>query len=244
MQTTAQIALVTGANKGLGFEISRKLAQRGIQVLMGARDVSRGTEAAKTLVAEGLNVSFVQLNVTDRATIQLAAEEIERQFGKLDILINNAGISGGWGEQLPSQISLETVRNVFEVNFFGQIAVTQAFLPLLKQSASGRIVNMTSGLGSLSQNSDPNYQYYGFNVLGYNASKAALNMLTICLAKELQETKIKVNSADPGWCKTDLGTEAAPNTPGQGAETPVWLATLPDDGSTGSCFNELAPNPW
>jgi NAD(P)-dependent dehydrogenase (short-subunit alcohol dehydrogenase family) len=239
-----RIALVTGANKGLGFSMSRKLAQQGIKVLMGGRDISRGKEATQILLDEGLDVAFVQLDVTVSSTIQSTVKEIENQFGKLDILINNAGISGGWDGQLPSQIPLETVRDIFEVNFFAQIAVTQAFLPLLKKSLAGRIVNMTSGLGSLSQNSDPNYRYYGFNTLGYNASKAALNMLTICLAKELQNSSIKVNSADPDWCKTDLGTEAAPNTPEQGTETPVWLATLPGDGPTGACFNAMASVPW
>lgn len=238
-----KIALVTGANKGLGFEISRQLAQKGITIQLGSRDKNRGAEAAAKLKAEGFDVQFIKLDVTDAGSIGIAATKIEERFGKLDILINNAGVNGGW-EQPASSFSVSLVKEVFETNYFGGIAVTQAFLPLLKRSQAGRIVNMSSGLGSLTQNSGPNYIYYGMKVLGYNSSKTALNAFTVMLAHELKDTPIKVNSADPDWCKTDLGTNAAPYPVEQGVDTPVWLATLPNDGPTGGYFNARQPIPW
>ncbi|NMF63907.1 short-chain dehydrogenase [Brasilonema octagenarum UFV-E1] len=238
-----KIALVTGANKGLGFEISRQLAKQGITVLIGARDETKGKEAAEKLQAEGFDVQSIKLDVTDTSTIETVAKTVEEKFAKLDILVNNAGILGG-REQLPSSVSVASVKEIFETNFFGVISVTQAFLPLLHKSPAGRIVNVSSGLGSLTQHSDPNHALYDTKLLGYNSSKTALNAFTVTLAYELKDTPIKVNSADPDSCKTDMGTDEATYTAEQGADTPVWLATLPEDGPTGGFFNSRKPIPW
>jgi NAD(P)-dependent dehydrogenase (short-subunit alcohol dehydrogenase family) len=238
-----KIALVTGANKGLGFEISRQLAKQEITVLIGARDESKGAEAAEKLQAQGLDVQSIQLDVTDISSIATATKTVEEKFGKLDILVNNAGILGSQ-EQSPSSIPITLVKEIFETNYFGVISVTQAFLPLLHKSPAGRIVNMSSGLGSLTQNSDPDYYLYKIKPLGYNSSKTALNAFTVILAYELKDTTIKVNSADPDWVQTDMGSAEAPGTVEEGADTPVWLATLPENGPTGGFFNSRKPIPW
>lgn len=238
-----RIALVTGANKGLGFEISRKLAKQEITVLIGARDEAKGAEAAKKLQAEGLDVQSIKLDVTDISSIATAAKTVEEKFGKLDILVNNAGILGD-REQRPSSVPIALVKEIFETNYFGVISVSQAFLPLLHKSSAGRIVNMSSGLGSLTQNSDIHHSLYDTKLLGYNSSKTALNAFTVILAYELKGTPIKVNSADPDWVQTDMGTTNAPGTVEEGADTPVWLATLPEDGPTGGFFNSRKPLPW
>jgi NAD(P)-dependent dehydrogenase (short-subunit alcohol dehydrogenase family) len=212
-------------------------------VVIGARDQTRGAEAAGRLRQEVLDVHHLRLDVTDPATIASLPETIERQVGRLDILVNNAGIALDRGVP-PSQASLKIVREVYDTNFFGAIAVTQAVLPLLRRSPAGRIVNVSSGLGSLTRLSDPAYDYSGFNLLGYNTSKTALNAFTVSLAKELSETPIKVNSADPDWVRTDMGGAAATHSVEEGADTPVWLATLPADGPTGGFFHKRKPQPW
>ena len=237
------IALVTGANKGLGFEISRQLAQKGIAVLLAARDADKGAEAAAKLQSEGLDVQFIQLDVTDLTSITAAGKEICDRFGKLDILINNAGIFPDWGVQ-PSELDINALRQTFDVNFFGVFNTTKTLLPLLKLSKTGRIVNMSSTLGSLGDTLDPGSHYFGFRGMAYQSSKTALNALTVQFAKELADTPIKVNSACPGWVQTDIGTTDAPLTVEQGADTPVWLATLPTDGATGGFFNSRQPVAW
>lgn len=236
-----KIALVTGANKGLGFEISRQLAQQDIRVVMAIRDRTKGQVAIKQLLQVGLDVEFQYLDVSDIESIKLVYSYLDRTYGKLDILINNAGVCLE-GEQKPSEISLNLVRQTLEINFIGAIATTQTLLPLIYKSEAGRIVNISSGRGSLTQHSDSKYNYA--KTLAYNSSKTALNAFTVMLAAELEDTGIKVNSADPGWCRTDMGTEAAPSSAEQGADTPVWLATLPSDGSTGGFFNSRNPIPW
>jgi len=245
MSSTGKVALITGANKGIGFEIARALGRQGITVLVGARDEGRGAGAAEKLRAEGLDARFVRLDVTDPGTIEGARRRIEEEFGRLDILVNNAGISGlhGW-DVPPSRVSLESVRHVFETNFFGPIALTQALLPLVRKSGGGRIVNVSSGLGSLTLLSDPGYEFYGANLLDYNTSKTALNAFTVSLAKELKEAGIKVNAADPDYVATDLNAHSGTHTTAEGADTPVWLATLADDGPTGGYFNGRRPIPW
>lgn len=233
------IALVTGANKGIGLETVRQLAQKGITVFAASRDEARGRAAVDKLKSAdpSLNVHFLALDVTNAGSIRAAAEQVERRFGKLDILINNAGINAGtWGEG-PSVASLPAIRETFDTNFFALIAVTQAFVPLLRKSHAGRVVNLTSILGSLAEHSDPKSPIYGMVGVGYNASKAAVNMFTVNLAHELRETKIKVNAAHPGWVKTDMGGENAPLQVEDGAKTSVWLATLPADGPTGGYFH-------
>jgi len=193
-----RISLVTGANKGIGFEVARQLGQAGHRVLLGARDVSRGQQAATILQAEGLDVRYIALDLSDPASLTAAATDIEANEGRLDVLVNNAGISLQ-GDGLPGTADLAVVRQIFETNFFGAVAVTQALLPLLKKSRAGRVVNVSSGLGSITLNNDPTWDYAAVKLLGYNGSKAAMNMFTVLLAAELKEHGIKVNAANPGY---------------------------------------------
>jgi NAD(P)-dependent dehydrogenase (short-subunit alcohol dehydrogenase family) len=236
-----KIALITGANKGLGFEISRQLARQGIKVVMGARDVTKGQVAANQLLQAGFDVEIQCLDVTDSKSIESIRGYLDKKYGKLDILINNAGVCLDSGQQ-PSEVSLDTIRKTFETNFFGVVEITQALLPLIHKSEAGRIVNISSGRGSLTQHSDPKCHYA--KTLAYNASKTALNSFTVMLSAELKDTAIKVNSADPDWCRTDMGTEAATHSVEEGADTPVWLATLSEDVFSGSFFNSRSPVPW
>jgi NAD(P)-dependent dehydrogenase (short-subunit alcohol dehydrogenase family) len=215
-------------------------------VFAASRDESRGRAAIDTLKSAdpSLNVHFIPLDVTNDASIKAAAEQVERRFGKLDILVNNAGVNAGeWGTP-PSSASLSAIRQTFDTNFFGMIAVTQAFLPLVRKSPTGRIVNLTSILGSLSEHSDPKSNIFGMLGVGYNASKAAVNMFTVNLAHELKGTPVKVNAAHPGWVRTDMGGENAPLDVVEGAKTSVWLATLPADGPTGGYFHMQTPIRW
>ncbi|UQA58528.1 SDR family oxidoreductase [Polyangium aurulentum] len=238
-----KVALITGANKGIGFETARQLGQRGMTVLVGARDAERGEAAAKRLREEGLDARFVRLDVTDGATIDAAAKWIERELGRLDVLVNNAGIVVD--QQKPSECNLDDVRKVYDANVFGVIAVTQAMLPLLRRSAPhARIVNVSSGLGSFALQTDPRSPYASINILGYNSSKAALNMVTVQFAKELRDTGIKVNAADPGYTATDLNNNSGTQTVAEGTEASVKLATLDDDGPTGGYFDRMGPVPW
>lgn len=237
-----KIALITGANKGIGLEIARQLGTQSITVLIGARDENRGREAAQKLQAESINAHAVQLDVTNQESIDAAAKYIENQFGKLDILVNNAGIF--IDNAPPSQLDMEVLRRTYETNFFGVFAVTKAMLPLLRKSDAGRIVNISSGLGSLTQNSDPNYEYAQTKLLAYNSSKTALNAMTIQFAHELKDTPIKINSADPGYVATDINNNQGTRTVQQGATAPVRLATLPADGPTGGYFDENGVVPW
>lgn len=239
---TTGIALITGANKGIGLEIARQLGTQGITVLIGARDEKRGSVAAEKLQAENIDAHAVQLDVTNQQSIDAAAKHIESKFGKLDILVNNAGIA--IDNAPPSQLDMEILRRTYDTNFFGVFAVTKAMLPLLHKSQAGRIVNISSGLGSLTQNSDPNYEYAQIKYLAYNSSKTALNAMTVQFAHELKDTPIKVNSADPGYVATDINNNNGPRTVQQGASTPVRLATLPADGPTGSYFDDNGVVPW
>jgi NAD(P)-dependent dehydrogenase (short-subunit alcohol dehydrogenase family) len=239
--SSKKIALVTGANKGLGFEISRQLAQQGIKVVMAARNSIKGQIAMKKLLQIGLDVECQYLDVTDLKSIKAVYHYLDQTYSKLDILINNAGVLLD-EKQEPSKISLDIVRQTLETNFIGAVATTQVLLPLIYKSQAGRIVNMSSGRGSLTQHSDFQNQYA--KTLAYNSSKTALNAFTVMLAAELRDTAIKVNSADPDWCRTDMGTEAASYSVQEGADTPVWLATLPVDGLTGGFFNSRNLIPW
>ena len=237
-----KVALVTGANKGIGLEIARQLAQQGNTVLIGARDAQRGEEAARTLQNEGLDARFVQVDVTDQSSIDAAARKIEGEFNKLDILVNNAAVA--LDTVPPSQLDMEVLRHTYETNVFGVFAVTKALLPLLRKSEAGRIVNMSSGLGSLTQTSDPKWPFAAVNALAYTSSKTAVNALTVQFANELRDTPIKVNAADPGYVATDLNQHRGYRTVQQGATAPVRLATLPADGPTGSYFDEEGVVPW
>jgi NAD(P)-dependent dehydrogenase (short-subunit alcohol dehydrogenase family) len=237
-----RVAVVTGANKGIGLEIARQLAQRNTTVFIGARDVERGRAAAEKLRAEGLDARPLRLDVSDDASVAAAAAEVEKTAGRLDILVNNAGIAIDDGP--PSRVSSDALRRTYETNVFGVVRATQAFLPLLRHSDAGRIVNMSSGLGSLAQNSDPSWSFAAVKYLAYNSSKTAVNAITVQFAWELRDTAIKVNAADPGYVATDMNQNQGPRSVEQGAATPVRLATLPADGPTGGYFNDEGPIPW
>jgi len=240
---SSRVALITGANKGIGFEISRQLARQGITVVIGARDETRGAAAAARLRDEGLDAHHVRLDVTDASTIEPLPQFFEERFGRLDILVNNAGVLLDEGTPL-SELDIEVLRQTFETNFFGVFAVSKSLLPLIRRSETGRIVNVSSQLGSLADISDLDSAYAGFVSIAYPASKVALNALTALFAKELRGSNVKVNSADPGWVQTDMGTAAAPLTPEEGADTPVWLATLPEDGPSGGFFSSRQLMAW
>jgi NAD(P)-dependent dehydrogenase (short-subunit alcohol dehydrogenase family) len=238
-----KIALITGANKGLGFETARQLGAKGYTVLVGARDESKGLSAIEKLKSEGFDADFIEIDATNAETIKSAVEKVSEKYGKLDVLVNNAGISLDSNAK-PSEVSEEVLRKTFDTNFFGVIAVTKAFLPLIKKSENGRIVNVSSGLGSLTQNSDPNWGFYQVKPLAYNSSKTALNAFTVILAHELKDTNIKVNSADPGYTATDLNGNSGPKTVAEGASIITDLATLANDGATGSYFDDQGVLPW
>jgi NAD(P)-dependent dehydrogenase (short-subunit alcohol dehydrogenase family) len=242
-KTTERIALVTGANKGIGFEIARQLSRRGMTVYVAARDRGRGSAAAEKLHGDGLAARFIELDVLREDTIRQAAATIEAAHGRLDVLMNNAGIFER-EDGLPSQASLEAVRRTLLTNFIGPAAVAQAMLPLLRRSTAGRIVNVSSELGSLALNANPGWGHAWAKFLGYNASKAALNMLTVQLAFELKDTPIKVNSAGPGYTKTDLNDNQGTQTVEEGAAEAIRLALLPADGPTGGFFSSAGPVAW
>jgi NAD(P)-dependent dehydrogenase (short-subunit alcohol dehydrogenase family) len=232
MTTSPKVALVTGANKGIGLEISRQLAEAGVRVLMGARSVERGTAAARALTSAGLDVSFLELDLADEAGIAAAAARIADEHGRLDILVNNAGIVDP-DDGAPGSASPAAVRRILEVNFVGTLCVTQAMLPLLRAADAARIVNLSSALGSLAVNGDPSSPYYSARLIGYNASKAAVNMLTVQLDAQLQGSTVKVNSVSPGYVRTDLTGGEGFMTPAEGATLPVRYALLDDDGLSG-----------
>ncbi|MFI6789216.1 SDR family oxidoreductase [Nonomuraea sp. NPDC050383] len=234
MTTTA---LITGANKGIGFEIARQLAEHGVTAVIGARDEERGRAAA-----ERLGQPYVRLDVTDEESVQAAAKWIETEYGRLDVLVNNAAIAGGAAE--PSRTPAAELREVYETNVFGVVTVTNAMLPLLRRSQAGRIVNMSSELGSLSMALDPGTPFWETNLLAYNSSKTALNMVTVAYSKELRDTPIKVNAVTPGYCATDLNGHSGYRTPEQGAVIAVRLALAGADGPTGAYQDENGPIPW
>jgi NAD(P)-dependent dehydrogenase (short-subunit alcohol dehydrogenase family) len=239
-------ALITGANKGLGLETARQLGKLGFTVLLGARDLTKGEAAAETLRGEGLDARALKLDVVDPADIDAAVQFVAETFGSLDVLVNNAGVmlDQDWMVNRTSITSPEALRGTFDTNFFAVVALTQALLPLLRKSAAARIVNLSSILGSLTLHATPGSPIYATKGFAYDASKAALNSFTIHLAHELRDTPIKVNSAHPGWVKTDMGTDAAPLQVAEGVETTITLATLPADGPTGGFFHAGKPLPW
>ena len=241
-----KVALITGANKGLGLETARQLGKLGYTVLIGSRDPLKGEVAARLMRNEGIDVRVVKLDVNRQADIDAAAAMVESEFGTLDVLVNNAGvmIEKGWTKNTTSETTLENLRATFEANLFAVVAVTKALLPALKKADAARIVNVSSILGSVSLQATKGSPTYSTKLFAYNASKAALNVYTISLAHELRNTKIKVNSAHPGWVKTDLGGSAAPMNVVDGAKTEVELATLGDDGPSGGFFHMGEEIPW
>jgi NAD(P)-dependent dehydrogenase (short-subunit alcohol dehydrogenase family) len=235
-----KIALITGANKGIGLETARQLAQTGIHVLIGARDAANGQTAAQILQAEGYKADFITLDVSNEASVKQAAQTVAERYGKLDILINNAGINPEYPQGIFTfeQMSLELLMQIYQTNVFGPFLIIREFLPLLRKSEAGRVVNTSSSGGSLAEQSNPESPYYFVNTAGYNSSTTALNALTVQLAKQLAGTNIKVNSACPGWVQTDMGSAAAPRTVQEGARVIIKLATLPNDGPNGGFFDE------
>jgi len=238
-----RIALITGANKGIGLEVARQLGKAGHHILLGARDETRGREAEKTLRDEGIAARFVAIDLSDSAALRAAAADIEANEGRIDILVNNAGIAIQ-GDGLPGTTDLDVVRRTFETNFFGTVAVTQALLPLVKKSRAGRIVNVSSGLGSIALNADPSWDYAAVKLIGYNGSKAALNMFTVLLAAELKDTGIKVNAVNPGYTATDLNGNSGHQSIEEGAAETVRMAQIPDDGPTGRFTSTEGVEPW
>ncbi|MFY9691461.1 MAG: SDR family oxidoreductase [Candidatus Acidiferrales bacterium] len=235
------IALITGANKGIGLEVARQLGKGGWIVLLGARDAERGRAAAAKLNAEKLDARFVELDVIEPRTISLAASKIQEEFGRLDVLVNNAGIVDSH-DGPPSTASVEAVARVMATNFFGTVAVTQAILPLIRKSAAGKIINVSSGLGSLARHGNPTWDAR-YDLLGYSSSKAALNMFTVQLAFELKKEGITVNSVGPGYTATDLNEHRGSQTVEQGAAEIVRLALL-EHGPTGGYFETAGSIPW
>jgi len=233
-----KVALVTGANKGIGFAIASALAAQGLTVLVGARDAARGEAAARRIAGD---VHAYSLDVTRADSISGAVSRIQREFGRLDVLVNNAGIAT-FGT--PSSTRIEDVRAVFETNVFGVIAVTQALLPLLRAAPAGRIVNVSTRLGSLTAITDAAFPMRGIGGVAYGPSKSALNAITVAFAHELADTNIKVNAACPGHTATDLNGHSGARTVGEAAKEPVRLALLGDDGPTGTFSNDAGTIPW
>jgi NAD(P)-dependent dehydrogenase (short-subunit alcohol dehydrogenase family) len=246
---TQKVAFITGGNRGLGFQTALDLKSEGVTVVIGSRDAQQGQEALEKLRAAGVDADTIQFDITNPADHQAAYDYFNSKYGRLDILVNNAGIAGGTfpgegPEHRASDVPSELLHKVFETNFFAPVALTQTLLPLLKNSPAGRIVNLSSILASLTLHADPKSPIYNAKSFAYDASKTALNAFTVHLAWELRKTNIKVNSAHPGWVKTDMGGEHAPMEVSEGGKTSAALATLPDNGPSGGYFHLGKPLPW
>ncbi len=244
-----KVAFITGGNRGLGFQTALNLKNESVKVVIGSRDLKQGEEAVAKLRAAGVDADVIKFDITSEADHQAAYDYFNSKFGRLDILVNNAGIAGGTfpgtgPEHRASDVPLDLLHKVFETNFFAPVALTKTLLPLLKKSAAGRIVNLSSILGSLTLHADPKSPIYNAKSFAYDASKTALNAFTVHLAYELRGTNIKVNSAHPGWVKTDMGGNQAPMELEEGSKTSVELATLPDHGPTGGYFHLGKSLPW
>ncbi|MBC7990601.1 MAG: SDR family oxidoreductase [Luteimonas sp.] len=244
MNSQSRIALVTGATRGIGFETVRQLAKAGVHTLLAGRDRGKAVDAALRLQAEGLPVEAIALDVTDAASITAAADAVAKKHGHLDILVNNAGIAIDEADKPRSGQTLQVWRDTFETNLFGVVAVTQAFLPLLRKSGAARIVNVSSALGSLAMHSDPAAPLGGFAIPAYNVSKSALNAWTLQLAYELKDTAIKVNAVHPGYVKTEMNKGGGDLEIAEGAETSVAMALLGDDGPTATFQYRGEVLPW
>jgi NAD(P)-dependent dehydrogenase (short-subunit alcohol dehydrogenase family) len=245
MSMNRKVAFITGANRGIGLETARGLGRLGIEVVLGVRDAERAEEAVAALRTEGITATAIAFDAKRPATFNNAYDHLAHHYGQLDILVNNAGILL---EDLfsadASTVSPARLRETFEVNVFAVVELTQLLLPLIRLAPEGRIVNLSSILGSLTVQSDPKSPFASAKPFAYNASKTALNAFTVHLADELRDTGIKVNSAHPGWVKTDMGGDNAPVEVADGALTSVQLATLPADGPTGGFFHTGETLPW
>ena len=243
MAETIKTALVTGANKGIGREIAGQLAGLGYRVWLGCRDIQRAETTAREMRQTIGDVRVLRLDVADGDSVMHAAAALAAETRRLDVLVNNAGIALD-AKLPPSAVDMALLKSTYEVNVFGPVRVTQAFLPLLRAAPAARIVMMSSGLGSLGRAADPTSPFYATNLLAYNSSKTALNALTLAFAKEFGSTPIKINAASPGHVATDLNGHAGPRTVAEGAAIAVRLATLGPDGPTGGFFNDDGPEPW
>lgn len=244
-----QVAFITGGNRGIGFQTALQLGKKGIKVVIGSRDLTQGEQALAKLRGAGAQADVLLFDITRSASHQSAFGYFSAKYGRLDILVNNAGVAAGTfpgegPEHRAGDVPMDLLHRVFETNFFSQVALTETLLPLLRKSEAGRIVNLSSILGSLTLHSTPGSGIYDAKSFAYDASKTALNAFTVHLAYELRNTKIKVNSAHPGWVKTDMGGPQAPMAPEDGAKTSVALATLPEDGPTGGYFHLGEQIPW
>ncbi len=252
MAAQEKIAFITGANRGLGLETACGLGKLGVTVLLGSRDLANGEKAAAELRKQGIaHVEAVAFDVDKRADHERLAKLLMERYGRLDILVNNAGIiresanfAAPGGFNTTSTVSEEALRKTFDTNFFAVVSLTQTLLPLIRRSPAGRIVNLSSILGSLTLHSDPSSHIYKSKAFAYDASKTALNAFTVHLAAELRGTPVKVNSAHPGWVKTDMGGPGAQLEVSEGGKTSVQLAMLPDDGPTGGHFHLGQSLPW
>jgi NAD(P)-dependent dehydrogenase (short-subunit alcohol dehydrogenase family) len=234
--TPQRVAVVTGANRGIGFEICRQLARQGLTVVLTSRSAAKGRAAAKMLRDNGLELDYHLLDVTSPAGINALADYLAKHYGRLDVLVNNAGVILDPRGSRVLDVKPQTFRETLEINVLGPLLLAQALVPLMKKNHYGRIVNLSSGLGQLSE--------MGTGTPAYRISKTALNALTCILAAELKRSGILVNSVNPGWVRTGMGGDGAPRTAEQGADTAVWLAMLPDDGPTGGFFRDREPIPW
>lgn len=235
MADDKRIALVTGGNRGIGFEICRQLAQRGLKVILTSRDPERGQAATQTLVDEGLDVVYHPLEVTDEDAVRVIYDDVQSTFGKLDVLVNNAAIYPDEGVSV-FNLDVAVLRQTLEINTVGPFLMTKAFVPLMRQNGYGRVVNVSSGAGALTG--------MGGRTTAYKLSKAALNALTRVTASEVDSRRVKVNAMCPGWVRTEMGGAGAPRSVEEGADTAVWLATLPDDGPNNGFFRDRKPIDW
>ncbi|MES2004638.1 MAG: SDR family oxidoreductase [Bacteroidota bacterium] len=242
-----KIALITGANKGIGLETARQLGKEGVHIIAASRNKEKGIKAVEQLHKEGIDAEFLQLDVDNDQDIQFAYEYINNKYGKLDILVNNAGIqveSENWGVNNAAVIPEKVLKQTLDTNFFHVVKLTNTLLPLIRKSEAGRIVNLSSILGSLGLHADATSPIYSSKLFAYDTSKTALNSYTIHLAAALADTNIKVNSAHPGWVKTDMGTDSAPMEIADGAKTSVALSLLDANGPNGKYIHLGNELPW
>lgn len=245
-----KIAFITGGNRGLGFQTALELKNKDTKIVIGSRDLKQGEQAVEKLRAAGVDADVLKFDITNPGDHKAAYDYFNSRYGRLDILVNNAGIAvgtfrgGNGAEHSAADGPLDVLEKVFQTNFFAQVALTKTLLPLIKKSPAGRIVNLSSILASLTLHADPKSSIYAAKSFAYDASKTALNAFTVHLAYDLRDTKIKVNSAHPGWVKTEMGGANAPMDISEGGKTSAALATLPEDGPTGGYFHLGKPLPW
>jgi len=241
-----KLALVTGANKGIGFETAKQLAAHNIKVLLGARNETQGKKAEVALRDLSLDVTFVKLDISNSTDIDNVKNYIEGEYGVLDILVNNAAIfvDGAWFGNNTETVPIQILRDTFDINYFGTVALTQALLPAIKKSEAGRIVNISSMSGSFGVHLDKEHWLYSLKPYAYSASKTALNQFTVFLANALNTSKIKVNAVSPGWVKTSIGSDQAPLTPEEGAKSGVAMALIDENGPTGTFSDLSGALPW